>query len=154
MDSCTWQVRTDILVPSAPPTTSHYSKVADKSTDTLNTLLGLLSSGLNLNLQNASGNTPLHWAALNGHLSAVQALVKAGADVTIITIYAAEANEKNEVAEWLLREGKGLETGVTGSRGDGGIEPEVEEGGGEQDVVLEEGELEGEGDVEEALPAP
>ena len=160
MDSCTWQVRTDILVPSAPPTTSQYSKVADKSTDTLHTLLGIPPSGLNLNLQNASGNTPLHWAALNGHLSAVQALVKAGADVTIINgaghdaIYAAEANEKNEVAEWLLREGKGLETGVTGSRRDGGIEAEGEEGGVEQDVMLEEGELEGEGDVEEALPAP
>lgn len=63
-------------------------------------------------------------------------------------IYAAEANEKNDVAEWLLKEGKGLETGVAGGRGNGGTEAEGE---GEGDVM---GDLDGEGNVEEAVPAP
>ena len=36
-----------------------------------------------VNHRNHSGNTPLHWAALNTHLDCVKALVEAGADVTI-----------------------------------------------------------------------
>ena len=36
-----------------------------------------------VNHRNHSGNTPLHWAALNTHLECVKALVEAGADVTI-----------------------------------------------------------------------
>jgi len=38
---------------------------------------------LSLDLQNASGNTALHWATLNGQLDAVKLLVEAGADVTV-----------------------------------------------------------------------
>lgn len=36
-----------------------------------------------VNHRNHSGNTPLHWAALNTHLECVKALVETGADVTI-----------------------------------------------------------------------
>ena len=36
-----------------------------------------------VNHRNHSGNTPLHWAALNTHLDCVKALVEAGADVAI-----------------------------------------------------------------------
>ncbi|KAJ5573477.1 uncharacterized protein N7459_007904 [Penicillium hispanicum] len=36
-----------------------------------------------VNHRNHSGNTPLHWAALNTHLECVKALVEAGADVAI-----------------------------------------------------------------------
>ncbi len=120
--------------------------------ETLKSLLALPSSTpsstISLNLQNASGNTPLHWAALNGHLEAVKALVGAGADVTVINsaghdaVYEAEMNEKNEVAEWLLTEGKGLERGVKGSERGAGERSEGGEGGGEEEglEVGEEGE--------------
>src|SRR5690606_13305739 len=36
-----------------------------------------------LNARSKDGNTPLHLAAYNGHLSAVEALMAAGADLTI-----------------------------------------------------------------------
>ena len=55
-------------------------------------------------------------------MDAVKVLAEAGADVTVINraghdaIYAAEANDKIEVAEWLLKSGKGLETGVARSQ--------------------------------------
>lgn len=55
----------------------------------LNTLLQKLSSldaaqrTAFVNHRNLSGNTPLHWAALNTHLECVKALVEAGADVAI-----------------------------------------------------------------------
>ena len=35
-----------------------------------------------VNHRNHSGNTPLHWAALNTHLECVKALVSAGADIS------------------------------------------------------------------------
>ena len=35
-----------------------------------------------VNHRNHSGNTPLHWAALNTHLDCVKTLVEAGADVS------------------------------------------------------------------------
>lgn len=36
-----------------------------------------------VNHRNYSGNTPLHWAALNTHLACVKALVEAGADIAV-----------------------------------------------------------------------
>ncbi|KAI8898919.1 ankyrin repeat-containing domain protein [Globomyces pollinis-pini] len=36
-----------------------------------------------INVQNAEGSTPLHWAALNGHLETVKLLLDFGANATI-----------------------------------------------------------------------
>lgn len=82
------------------------------------------SSGL-VNHQNVSGNTPLHWAALNGHLEIVKALVKAGADPTIVNeagrdaVVEAEYSAKStatDCATWLLKECEALEKGAGGAR--------------------------------------
>lgn len=86
-------------------------------------------------MQNSAGNTPLHWASLNGHLDAVKALVGAGADPALRNgtghdaIYEAEVGGKDEVVSWLLKEGKGLEKGLGGDH--------VEEEGDEEDADKE-----------------
>lgn len=86
-----------------------------------------------LNAQNKAGNTPLHWAALNGHLECVKVLLEAGGDPTITNqrghdaVYEAELNDKKEVVEWVLKEGgEGLEEGVGGDAGEGEGEGEEE----------------------------
>lgn len=64
-----------------------------------------------MDLQNRSGNTPLHWAALNGHLEAVKILIATGANSSVRNkaghdvVYEAEINSKEDVVEWLLKEG-------------------------------------------------
>lgn len=100
-----------------------------------------------LNFPNESGNTPLHWACLNGHIQAVKALVTAGADPGVLNaaghdcVYEAEVNDKSNVVEWVLNFAEGLESGV-GVVGDeeGG---EKEQDGTEQkdnaDVLRDEG---------------
>jgi ankyrin repeat protein len=88
-----------------------------------------------LNAQNRAGNTALHWAALNGHLECVKALLDAGADPTITNaaghdaVYEAELNEKKEVVEWVLKESEGLETGIGK---EGGLEEGVEDNAQEE----------------------
>jgi ankyrin repeat protein len=85
-----------------------------------------------INSQNQAGNTPLHWAALNGHLEAVKVLLDNGGDPTITNarghdaVYEAELNDKQEVVEWVLKEGgDGLEEVVSGTQeGDGEGEEE------------------------------
>ena len=78
-----------------------------------------------INHQNVSGNTPLHWAALNGHLEIVKALVQAGADPTIVNeagrdaVVEAEYSSKESAAEcanWLLKECESLERGAHGAQ--------------------------------------
>ncbi|CAD6589150.1 MAG: hypothetical protein ASARMPREDX12_005649 [Alectoria sarmentosa] len=125
-----------------------HMAAANGHTDTLKELLSLSVSNqaLSLNLQNSSGNTPLHWAALNGHLPAVKLLIEAGADPTVMNkagkdaVYEAEANEKNELAAWLLTEGKGLESAVGGSENQAAVgareETDVE---GQLEEVMKEG---------------
>lgn len=92
--------------------------------------------------QNSAGNTALHWAAVNGHLESVKALLDAGADPTIKNkaghdaVYEAEVNDKTEVVEWVLKEGSGLEEGIGGSEG------RVERG---DEIMEEEEERKGDG---------
>jgi hypothetical protein len=68
-----------------------------------------------LDAQNAWGNTPLHWAALNGHLDAVKALIAAGANLGMKNkaghdaAFEAEVNSKNSVVEWLFQQDQALE---------------------------------------------
>ena len=53
-----------------------------------------------INHKNNSGNTPLHWAALNTHLECVKALVQAGADVNVKNDAGHDAAFLAERAEW------------------------------------------------------
>ena len=82
-----------------------------------------------LNQKNVSGNTPLHWAALNGHLEVVKLLVAAGADASLKngmsrdSVVEAEMSGKEgaeECAEWMLKNCTGLDRGVRG-----GVEAEA-----------------------------
>lgn len=93
--------------------------------------------------KNASGNTPLHWAALNGHVKIVEVLVlTANADPTVTNdaghdpVYEAELNEKMDVVEWILGNCGGVEEGV-GSKGEGEEEKEEKKING--DAGVEEG---------------
>ena len=83
----------------------------------------LKSTSTLINHKNKSGNTPLHWAALNGHLSCVKELVNAGADPLITNnaghdaLYEADSSAKEggrEVAEWILANCAGLEKVTNG----------------------------------------
>lgn len=99
-----------------------------------------------LNAQNKSGNTALHWAALNGHLEPVKKLLEYGADPTITNqnghdaVYEAELNDKKEVVEWVLKESEGLEEGIAGDAEEGeaardSMEMDEEENSSKQDNV-------------------
>jgi uncharacterized protein len=119
-----------LLLP--PDTNGTNAASADKSAPSL------------VNHKNVSGNTPLHWAALNGHLSCVKALVAAGADASITNeaghdaVYEAECSGTEggkEVAQWILANCAGLEKG-TNARATEEEEEEsnVEEGSAAADV--------------------
>lgn len=92
-----------------------------------------------INAVNSAGNTPLHWAALNGHLESVKLLMQSGADVTIFNsaghdaVFEAEINDKGAVVDWLLGAVEELE-GI-GSNGQGSSADSIEEGmeGGDDD---------------------
>jgi uncharacterized protein len=81
----------------------------------------------------------LHWAALNGHLPFVQALVSLGADASVANlaghdaVYEAELNGKDEVVGWLLEKATGLETGIAGNVGE--LEGDEVPGGGASDEI-------------------
>lgn len=85
-----------------------------------------------LSAQNSAGNTPLHWAALNGHLTSVQCLVEKGADPYLQNkaghdaVYEAERNDRREAVEWMLKEG-GLEEEMEGVDTQEQVEGEGEE---------------------------
>lgn len=71
-----------------------------------------------INAVNDAGNTPLHWAALNGHLECVKLLMHSGADITIFNkaghdaVFEAELNDKGDVVDWLLSEVEELEKAI------------------------------------------
>lgn len=58
------------------------------------------------NHRNHSGNTPLHWAALNTHLECVKALVEAGADLAATNDAGLDAVFLAERADWSAEEEK------------------------------------------------
>ncbi|EZG06097.1 hypothetical protein H106_04282 [Trichophyton rubrum CBS 735.88] len=82
---------------------------ANGNAEILNYLLSLLRtengvqepSNLQLiNHKNHSGNTPLHWAALNTHLECVKALVEAGADIILKNNAGHDAVFVAEQSDW------------------------------------------------------
>ncbi|RJE18624.1 ankyrin repeat protein [Aspergillus sclerotialis] len=78
-----------------------------------------------VNHRNHSGNTPLHWAALNTHLECVKALVEAGADISIKNDAGLDAVFLAERSAWSAEEdGEG-----EGSKGEGEAGAEGEEKG-------------------------
>lgn len=74
-------------------------------------LAAYFSDAASLNRQNAQGSTPLHWAALNGHLAVVKLLVGAGADMWTkneaghLAMFEAERADKGDVVQYLLEAG-------------------------------------------------
>ncbi|KAL2809748.1 ankyrin repeat-containing domain protein [Aspergillus granulosus] len=69
-----------------------------------------------VNHRNHSGNTALHWAALNTHLECVKALVEAGADVSIKNQAGLDAVFLAERADWSAQEeGQEQEEGKEGA---------------------------------------
>jgi uncharacterized protein len=103
-------------------TVLHYCS-ANGFAHLLPSLLALLSSGGTqsqghdatvshpINKKNAQGNTPLHWAAYNGHFPVVKMLVEAGADMWIknqaghLAMFEAERADKSDVVQYLLEVG-------------------------------------------------
>jgi len=92
-----------------------------------------------LNRQNKSGNTALHWAALNGHVEVLLALLQHGSDPSILNtaghdaLFEAELNEKTKAAEALLAEGKELENTVNGGAE---TEGDADDGEEEEEVLM------------------
>ncbi|KAJ5398123.1 hypothetical protein N7509_006236 [Penicillium cosmopolitanum] len=91
-----------------------------------------------INHTNHSGNTPLHWAALNTHLECVKALVEAGADVAIKNDAGHDAVFLAERAAWSAS----AEVVEENENGDQEIEMTI---GGD------EGEAQGEGEGQQSV---
>jgi hypothetical protein len=94
-----------------------------------------------VNHKNVNGNTPLHWAGMNGHLEVVKVLVAAGADPAIVNaagrdaVVESECSAKDgaaECADWMLKNCAGLDRAVGGRT-------EGEEDGDEQGDEAAEG---------------
>ena len=100
------------------------TKLSQTAADTTN---GESQSSKLVNHGNREGNTPLHWAAYNGHLAVVKLLMAAGADMWVknaaghLAMFEAERAEKDDVVQYLLEVGgKDVETG--GSEGQASAE--------------------------------
>lgn len=82
-----------------------------------------------VNHRNYSGNTALHWAALNTHLDCVKALVEAGADISIKNDAGLDAVFLAERKAWSAEEEQGGEEQKgegEGEQGKGKMTPETE----------------------------
>jgi len=154
----------------------HFA-AANNHVMTLQYLLGLISpaptqqNGISANIsatvedksvaslvdhRNASGNTALHWGAMNGHLDVVKVLVEeGGADVGVLNRAGQDALFVAEVsgmeggvlcAEWLLKHGVGLERGI-GGEGETVAETEAETE--EEGETIEKAETEDKDAVED-----
>ncbi|KAI9930079.1 hypothetical protein ASPWEDRAFT_35345 [Aspergillus wentii DTO 134E9] len=88
----------------------HYP-AANGNFEILNYLLQTLTQAQEhvaqvINHRNHSGNTPLHWAALNTHLECVKALVETGADLTVKNDAGLDAIFLAERTAWSTEEGE------------------------------------------------
>lgn len=90
-----------------------------------------------INHRNHSGNTPLHWAALNTHLDCVKVLVEAGADISVKNDAGLDAVFLAERTAWSTGEVKEDEEENENENESGEAEVEASAGG--------DGEGEGEG---------
>ncbi|KAJ5222018.1 uncharacterized protein N7469_010905 [Penicillium citrinum] len=119
---------------------------ANGNIEILNFLLQKLSAGdvaqrtTFINHTNYSGNTSLHWAALNTHLECVKALVEAGADVAIKNDAGHDAVFLAERAAW-------------SASADVVDEDENENGDQEIEMTIGEGEGQAQGEGEEQQSA-
>ncbi|KAH8423581.1 ankyrin repeat-containing protein [Aspergillus melleus] len=84
-----------------------------------------------LNHKNHSGNTPLHWAALNTHLECVKALVEAGADIAVTNDAGLDAVFLAERADWSAVEVNEANAAAA--------DQEMEEESGEAEVEMKDG---------------
>ncbi|KAJ5796934.1 uncharacterized protein N7518_005474 [Penicillium psychrosexuale] len=121
---------------------------ANGNSEILKTLLQKLSSAdaaqrvAFVNHRNNSGNTPLHWAALNAHLECVKALVEAGADLEVKNDAGHDAVFLAERTAWATVEG---DEETEGAEGDDAQVQEIEMTIGENEG--EEKPAEGSGEV-------
>ncbi|KNG84635.1 putative ankyrin repeat protein (Yar1), partial [Aspergillus nomiae NRRL 13137] len=79
-----------------------------------------------INHRNHSGNTALHWAALNTHLECVKALVGAGADISITNDAGLDPVFLAERADWSTEE-----QGEEQDEAEAEVEAEAQEGEGD-----------------------
>ncbi|KAL4926053.1 ankyrin repeat domain-containing protein [Aspergillus undulatus] len=94
-----------------------------------------------INHANYSGNTPLHWAALNTHLECVKILVNAGADVGIKNEAGHDAIFLAERADWAEQ-----------AKAKGRDEARDEDADEEVEITVGEGQGQGQGQAQDAGP--
>ncbi|KAJ5343229.1 hypothetical protein MYU51_021317 [Penicillium brevicompactum] len=120
---------------------------ANGNAEILTTLLQKLSSAeasqraAFINHRNNSGNTALHWAALNTHLECVKALVEAGADLDVKNDAGHDAVFLAERTAWAAVEDNGEGEENQDQTQDQEIEMTVGEGEGEGEKTEDAGEM-------------